>query len=78
MGIALLERDELDTGSANAKQTVPPWRASKTGEIPRPLVIRSPAERLSPPSRCGIVLAGGDGVRLRPSRRMSSFECARF
>ena len=66
MGIAVLEQEELDTGSADGEQLDPPWGASKTRETTQPLVLRPPGELISAARRWGIVLAGGDGLRLRP------------
>jgi mannose-1-phosphate guanylyltransferase len=56
-------RDELDTGSPSADGLAFDPAAYKTGETTIPLVSR-PAGPVALRNRWGVVLAGGDGVRL--------------
>ena len=57
-------RDELDTASPIPHGPALDWAADKTGVTTTPLVIR-PTELVADRKRWGVVLAGGDGTRLR-------------
>jgi len=57
-------RDELDMDSPVPHGPAFGWAANKTGETTTPPVIR-PTQPIANGSRWGVVLAGGDGTRLR-------------
>lgn len=57
-------RDELDMDSPVPHGPAFGWAANKTGETTTPPVIRL-TQPIANGSRWGVVLAGGDGTRLR-------------